>query len=66
MKVRINGEPRDVTDGLSLTELLSFLKVSTQQVAVEVNAQVVRRALHDGHRLRDGDDIEIVAFVGGG
>ncbi len=66
MTVWVNGEAREVSDGLTLAGLLSALELGGPGVAVEVNAAVVRRALHAEHRLQPDDRIEIVTFVGGG
>ena len=66
MRVQVNGEEREVADGVSLVELLDALKVDRTRVAVEVNAEVVRRARHAEVKLKGGDQIEIVTFVGGG
>lgn len=66
MEVHVNGEPRKVPDGTTVARLLELLEVPQGQVAVEVNAVVVRKARHAEARLADGDRVEIVTFVGGG
>lgn len=66
MRVQVNGEEREVAEGLSLVELLEQLKIDRSRVAVEVNAEVVRRVRHPEVRLKAGDQVEIVTFVGGG
>jgi sulfur carrier protein len=66
MRVSVNGEEREVTDGARLDQLLDTLGVERARVAVEVNAEVVRRARHSEVVLKPGDQIEIVSFVGGG
>jgi sulfur carrier protein len=66
MRVHVNGEEREVQDGLTLAALLDFLKIERARVAVEVNTEIVRRALHAQTVLKSGDQIEIVTFVGGG
>jgi sulfur carrier protein len=66
VKLTINGEPRELPEDTTVLGLLEALKISPQRVAVEVNAQLVRRARHGEHRLQDGDTIEVVTFVGGG
>jgi sulfur carrier protein len=66
VKLRINGEARELPDGLTISTLLSHLGIVAGAVAVEVNAEVVRRPLHPERRLADGDEVEIVTFVGGG
>jgi sulfur carrier protein len=66
MQVRINGELREIPEGLTVEALLGHLGVKGQRVAVEVNESVVTRDRHGSHRIAAGDAIEIVAFVGGG
>ena len=66
VKLRINGEAREVPDGLSVRALLEHLELRGERVAVEVNTEVVRRARHPEVTLKDGDEVEIVTFVGGG
>ena len=66
MQVKLNGEPREIPDGLTVGGLLAHLGVKTQRVAVEVNEAVVVKARHAEHALKAGDSVEIVAFVGGG
>lgn len=64
--LKVNGEAREVPEGTTLSGLLAQLKLESERVAVEVNAQVVRRARHATHLLATGDQVEIVTFVGGG
>ncbi len=66
MQVHVNGEPLQIAAGATVTLLLQALKIEAAQVAVEVNAAVVRRAHHAEVTLQPGDQIEIVTFVGGG
>lgn len=67
MQVWVNGEAREVPEGITVTGLLELLQAgSGPGVAVEVNAEVVRRARHAEHRLQPEDRVEIVTFVGGG
>lgn len=66
MRIWVNGETREVPDGATLSVLLELLQTGGPGVAVEVNAEVVRRAQHAEHRLQPQDRVEIVTFVGGG
>ena len=66
MQVKLNGEIREIPDGISVAGLLAHLGVKAQRVAVEVNEAVVTKDRYDGHALRAGDSVEFVAFVGGG
>jgi sulfur carrier protein len=66
MRIEVNGEPREVSDGLTVADLLATLGVGQGPVAVERNALIVPRAEHGTTRLSDGDQVEVVQFVGGG
>lgn len=66
MQVYVNGEYKELGDELSLLDLLNILKLPIQRIAVELNRSVLRRAEWESTRLKDGDRVEIVHFVGGG
>jgi sulfur carrier protein len=66
MTITLNGESRDVAPGTTVAELLGELDVLPKHVAVEVNLQLVPRAHHAEHRLRENDRLEVVTLVGGG
>lgn len=66
VKVTVNGNEQRLAGPTTVGELLEQLKISPKQVAVEINLELVPRTQHASHALRDGDQIEIVGFVGGG
>lgn len=66
VKVIVNGETRELADGMNLRELLQHFELPTQRVAVELNKSVVRRAEWEKIEITDADRIEVVHFVGGG
>jgi len=66
MKLLINGEERSFGDDLTLAALVEQLGVKPDRVAVELNQIIVRRDAWAGTKLRDGDRLEVVHFVGGG
>lgn len=66
MKIRVNGEDKEVTDGLSITSLLEELQIRPARVVIELNRSIVSRQAHSSTLLKDGDALEIVQFVGGG
>ena len=66
MQVLLNGELREIPDGVTVAGLLAHLGVKAQRVAVEVNETVVTKDRYESHRIGSGDSVEIVAFVGGG
>lgn len=66
MQVVVNGEARDVPEGLSVRDLLVHLELTDGPVAVERNGEVVPRAQHAATHVVAGDVLEVVHFVGGG
>jgi sulfur carrier protein len=66
VKLIVNGSAQEVPDGTTISKLLEILGARSEEVAVEVNAQVVRRAQHPAAALRPDDRVEVVTFVGGG
>jgi thiazole synthase len=64
--VRLNGKPRKVPEGLSLLELLKELDVQPSRVVVEHNREIRRKEDFKTAKVRDGDELELVYFVGGG
>ena len=66
MRITLNGEAADVPAALTVQALLLHLHVDARVVAVERNRVVVKRAQYAEMPLDEGDEIEIVAFVGGG
>ena len=51
---------------LTVSELLSHLAIDSRRVAVELNLAVLKRATFDTTMVNEGDEVEIVNFVGGG
>ena len=64
--VVINGQPRTLAEGSTVSQLIDELGLSGKPVAVERNREVVPRAHHPTTVLADGDRLEVVTFVGGG
>ena len=66
MQVTLNGEPRELPDGLTLQDLLQHLQLDARTVAVEHNREIVHRDRWASVRVQAGDNLEIVHLVGGG
>ncbi len=66
MQVTVNGERRELPEGMTVAQLLERLQVAPERVVVEVNLTILKRAQHPATTLRDGDQVELVQFVGGG
>lgn len=66
MSIRLNGKPREVSRGLSVSGLLQELELHPAMVVVELNRDILERASYDDAPVSEGDTIELVHFVGGG
>lgn len=65
MTVHINGQSTEIPDGSTIQSLLAERKLAPDKVAVELNRRLIRAEKYETP-LKDGDEIEIVTFVGGG
>jgi thiazole synthase len=64
--IRVNGEHRRVFGGVTIAGMLNEIGIDPAKVAVERNLDIVPRSQLDTVCVEDGDDYEIVHFVGGG
>ena len=65
MTITVNGESRELPEGETVRSLVGRFKLTPEKVAIELNRRLVRKEKYD-EALRDGDQVEIVTFVGGG
>ena len=66
MTIKLNGDRHEIPQPLSVSALLAQLEIDGRRVAVELNLAVVKKAAYDSAVITDGDQVEIVNFVGGG
>jgi thiamine biosynthesis protein ThiS len=66
VKITLNGDPLEVAAPLTIGGLLAQLDIDPRRVAIERNLAVLKRGAYDHTTIADGDQIEIVNFVGGG
>jgi sulfur carrier protein len=65
MQIQVNGEPRDVPEGTTVRALVEQFNMKPEKVAIELNRRLVKSDRYDAP-LNEGDQLEIVTFVGGG
>ena len=65
MRLIVNGQPQEAADGATVHRLIAAIGLTPQKVAIELNRRLLRSEKYDTP-LKDGDEIEIVTFVGGG
>jgi sulfur carrier protein len=66
MQIYLNGEEKQFSENITMSELVQQLDLSGQRFAIEVNAELVPRSSFEQHRLQPGDRVEIVQAIGGG
>jgi sulfur carrier protein len=66
VKLHVNGETLEFSDGLGLEELIRQLGIKKEAVVAEVNRRVIQPSDREGLRLAEGDQVELITFVGGG
>jgi thiamine biosynthesis protein ThiS len=66
LQIKLNGDAHEVAGPLTVSELLAHLNIDARRVAVEHNLVVLKRDAFGTTMVRDGDEVEIVNFVGGG
>ncbi len=66
MEIMLNGKPRDVTDGITVQQLLEQLALQPARVAVQVNLDIIKRERYGEVTVKPGDVIEVLTFMAGG
>lgn len=66
MKIIINGETKEVSSAMSVEELLNDLQIYDKVMAIAINMEIVKKDNWATHKIKDGDKIEALEFVGGG
>ncbi len=66
MQIRLNGQARDVSDGITVAALLHDLRVPPERVAVLVNQGIIKKPSYGSTMLRDGDAVEVLTVMAGG
>jgi len=66
MQIFLNGNKKEVSDGLTTAGLVDELGLKDQRIAVEVNQELVVRSSFTTHVLKAGDHVEIIQAIGGG
>ncbi len=66
MHITINGERRELSGPMTVSSLLKQLRIDGRRVAVELNRRILKRDEFDDAAVSDGDELEVVHFVGGG
>ena len=66
MNISLNGEKKEIPDGVTIFGLLEFMKIQPERVAVELNMDIVKKDAYGATRVKEGDSVEVVSFMAGG
>lgn len=66
MIINVNGNDKIFNEGITVTELISELKLDTEKVVIELNGDIPEKSRYSEIILSDSDKIEVIQFVGGG
>ena len=66
IQIHVNGQVRTWRSGATVGDLLKELDIRTERVAVELNLEILDRAVLGQRQLQNGDRVEILGFIGGG
>ncbi len=66
MNVKINGEQKRFEGPVPVFDLLTRMGLDPSKVAVERNREILPRSMYPNTMVAEGDEFEIVHFIGGG
>lgn len=66
IEIILNGQPHQLSENISISNLLSQLELQNKRLAVELNNELIPKGQHATHYLKAGDKLEIVHAIGGG
>jgi thiamine biosynthesis protein ThiS len=66
VNISLNGEQRQVPEGITVLGLLDILKIQPLRVAVELNMEILKKDRYGSTAIKEDDKIEVVSFMSGG
>ena len=66
IKIKVNGNIKLIKEETKLLDLIKILKIPLKKVAIELNREIMDKKILGKIKLKNGDKIEIVHFIGGG
>lgn len=66
IEIILNGQPHQLNESISISNLLSQLELQNKRLAVELNNELIPKGQHATHYIKAGDKLEIVHAIGGG
>ena len=66
IKIKLNGKDCELDGELTIVELLKNFSIPCEGTAVAIDGSIILSNLHDSHKVKDGDIVEVIRAVGGG
>ena len=66
MQITLNGKITNISKNITISDLLDKFKIDKKMVAIEINLKILPSSKYDSTIINEGDNIEMVEFVGGG
>ena len=66
IKIKVNGKIKRIFENTRLSDLIKSLKIPIKKVAIELNQEIIDKKKLKNIKIKNGDNIEIVHFIGGG
>ncbi len=64
--IAVNGEKKEIQEGLTIEELLGLMEIKSKMLVVEKNKEIIDKKNYVIEAVKEGDSFEIVGFFGGG
>lgn len=66
MHITLNGDAHSAEPGDTAADLLRRLDLDAGKIALEINREIVPKTAYADTKVREGDEVEIISFIGGG
>jgi sulfur carrier protein len=66
MNITVNGNSKSIQGIATIADLIDNLKLPATSIVVELNTSIIHPDSYAATELTDGDQVEIIRFVGGG
>ena len=66
IKIKINGQEKELPDNTTIKEILNLMKIKNNMLVVEKNIEIIDKKDYESICVKEGDNIEIAGFFGGG
>lgn len=66
MNIVLNGEQEQIDEPMSVADLVIHMGLTGKRIAVEINLEIIPASEHNTHTLKEADQVEVVAAIGGG